>query len=48
MAWTETGQAQYIRSFGVVHAQYETDVMDEEWALVEGLLPSPPKTFSRN
>ena len=43
MSWTETTQAQYMRSFGVAHAQYETDVTDAEWALVEGFLPPPSK-----
>ena len=40
MAWNETTQEQYKRPSG----RFETDLTDEEWELIEPLLPSPSKT----
>ncbi|MDE0303999.1 MAG: IS5 family transposase [Albidovulum sp.] len=39
MAWNETTQEQYKRPFH----RFETDLTDEEWALIEPLLPPPAR-----
>ena len=39
MAWNETAQEQYRRPSD----RFETDLTDEEWELIEPLLPSPSR-----
>lgn len=39
MAWTETTRAQHARKYG----RYASDVTDEEWAVIEPLLPPPSR-----
>ncbi len=39
MAWNETAQEQYRRSLD----RYETDLTDEEWSVIEPLIPPPTK-----
>ena len=43
MAWNETARAQYTRIHSGAHTRYETDVTNQEWTLIEGLLPPPSK-----
>lgn len=43
MAWNETTRAQYKRPL----EQFETDVTDAEWALIEPLLPPPSRLGRR-
>lgn len=43
MAWSETTREKYNRS----SARYESDLTDEEWLLVEPLLPPPAKLGRR-
>jgi transposase len=37
MAWTEIARAKYLRD----RLRYATDTTDEEWCLIEPLLPAP-------
>ncbi len=43
MAWNETTREKYKRSSD----RYESDLTDEEWLLIEPLLPAPSKLGRR-